>query len=242
MIRSLRIAAAAALIMVALPSLARAEMTFRVVSPPDPTSCRGPCAGVIQAEGRITANTPRQFVEFTRAQIASGVRLRNIVLIHSPGGAVQGALELGTIFRRIGATVVVARSHENSGFLGFLFPQRDGRSGEVIASGSITNAVCNSACVYAVMGGKNRVIPQQSIVGVHRMQAVVPVGFDPSQGGLVTQRLSGTPHQVAVLKRYARDMGADARLIALAESIPHETIRRLTPEEVRKFRLARTKL
>lgn len=239
---SIKVAIAALFLAAVSPSLARAEMTFRVVTPPDPSSCRGPCVGVIQAEGRITANTPRQFVEFTRAQIQSGVRLRNIVLIHSPGGAVQASLELGTIFRRIGATVVVARSHENSGFLGFLFPQRDGRSGEVLANGSITNAVCNSACVYAVMGGKQRVIPQQSIVGVHRMQAVVPVGFDPSQGGLVTQRLSGTPRQVAILKRYARDMGADVRLIALAESIPHETIRRLTPEEVRKFRLARTKL
>jgi hypothetical protein len=240
--RLLKIGSFAGLLVLSMGAQASAEMTFRVVSPSDPSKCRGPCSSVIQAEGKITNETPRQFVEFTRTQIASGVRLRNIVLIHSPGGAVEGSLNLGAVFRRLGTTVIVARSHQNSGFFGALFPQRDGRSGDVIADGSITNAVCTSACVYAVMGGKNRIIPDQSIIGVHRMQAEVSYGFDPLQGRLVSERLNGTQRQVEILKRYARTMGADARLISLAESIPHDTIRRLTPGEVRQFRLGRAKL
>ncbi|MFM9976034.1 MAG: hypothetical protein ACKVON_15855 [Beijerinckiaceae bacterium] len=180
------------------------------------------------------------------AKQASGDRkLLNMVLIHSPGGSVLGSMRLGSVFRSLGTTVVVARVQTGGGGGGFFSAPRqttDSRTGQVIPEGSLTNASCNSACVYAVMGGKKRIVPEQSRMGIHRMQAEQNFGFDPVQGRSVTAISKGSTEQVAALKRYARTMGIDQKLIDIAESIPHEEIKILSPAEVRSFKLGSQKL
>jgi hypothetical protein len=53
----------------------------------------------------------------------------------------------------------------------------------------------------------------------------------------VTVRENGSPDQVQSLKRYARSMGIDPRVIDVAESIPHEQIKTLNAREIRQYRL-----
>jgi hypothetical protein len=161
------------------------------------------------------------------------------VLIHSPGGSVVGSMMLGSTFRELGTTVVVARVNRGAGMFGQ--PTIDSRTGRVIPAGALTNGVCNSACVYAVMGGRKRVIPADSRMGVHRMQSEESYGFDPVGGRVVTQVRGGSSEQVMALKRYSATMGVDPRLIDLAESIPHESIKVLNAKQVQAFRLGTPK-
>ncbi len=200
----------------------------------DDGNCGASCPVVIQAEGRITREAASDFVSVAK-QLAGQGRLLNMVLIHSPGGSVIGSMELGATFRKLGTTVVVARINRGGGF--FSQPAVDARTGRAIPAGALTNGICNSACVYAVMGGRKRVIPDDSRMGVHRMQAEESYGFDPISGRVVTQARSGSSEQVSALKRYSASMGVDPKIIDLAESVPHEDIRVLSPRQVRAFRL-----
>ncbi|MCA3591243.1 MAG: hypothetical protein IOC94_06940 [Methylocystis sp.] len=215
-----------------------AQMRFTAVPIPDP-ACGDRCPLVIQAEGRITREAARDFVAFAK-QVSDQGRLINIVLIHSPGGSVVGSMMLGEMFRTLGTTVVVARVNRGGGV--FSGPTVDSRTGRTIPPGALTNATCNSACVYAVMGGRKRIIPNDSRMGVHRMQSEESFGFDPVSNRAVSYRRTGSENEVSALKRYTKYMGVDPRLIDLAESVPHEDIRVLSTEQIRGFRLGRSKL
>ena len=108
----------------------------------------------------------------------------------------------------------------------------------MIPAGALTNGVCNSACVYAVMGGRKRVIPADSRMGVHRMQSEESYGFDPIAGRVVTQARSGSSRTGAGAEAlYSASMGVDPKIIDLAESIPHEDIRVLSSRQIQAFRL-----
>jgi hypothetical protein len=220
-------------------SPAAARMQFTAIPLGNPAQCGQRCPVVIQAEGRITREAAEDFVAFARNAANTG-QVLNIVLVHSPGGSVLGSLMLGTAFRSIGTTVVVARVNRGGGWFGG--QTVDARTGQAIPVGSLTNAVCNSACVYAVMGGKNRVVPNDSRMGIHRMQAEAFHGYDPVSGRVVRDRRTGSVEQVQALKRYAKRMGVDPRIIDVAESIPHEEIKVLSAAEVRSFRLGVPKL
>jgi hypothetical protein len=217
---------------------ASARMQFTAVTLGDGT-CGNRCPIVIQAEGRITREAANDFIAIAKRASDEG-RLLNMVLIHSPGGSVVGSMMLGATFRTLGTTVVVARVSRGGGF--FSGPQVDSRSGRVIPQGSVTNAMCNSACVYAVMGGKKRVIPTDSRMGVHRMQSEENYGFDPVSGRVVTDKKTGSQQEVLALKRYSKFMGIDPRIIDLAESVPHEDIRILSADQVLGFKLGVPKL
>jgi hypothetical protein len=145
--------------------------------------------------------------------------LRPVVLIHSPGGTVVGAMQLGLLFRRIGAAVIVART--------------------VSAPGSdqiqIVPGLCMSACVYAFFGGKRRVVPSVSHLGIHRM-AIYETTHDPSGGSMVT-RSYGTDDIVSALSTYARLMGVNPQVIDYAETIAPESIHIVTPREILRWRL-----
>ncbi len=217
---------------------ASARMQFTAVSLGDGT-CGTKCPIVIQAEGRITREAANDFIAIAKRASDEG-RLLNMVLIHSPGGSVVGSMMLGATFRTLGTTVVVARVNRGGGF--FSSPSVDSRSGRVIPQGAVTNAMCNSACVYAVMGGKKRVIPTDSRMGVHRMQSEENYGFDPVSGRVVTDKKTGSQQEVMALKRYSKFMGIDPRIIDLAESVPHEDIRILSASQVLGFKLGVPKL
>jgi len=215
-----------------------AKMQFTAVPIPS-SACGDRCPLVIQAEGQITREAAGDFVAFAK-QVSDQGRLINVVLIHSPGGSVIGSMMLGETFRILGTTVVVARVSRRGGL--FSGPPVDGRTGRTIPPGALTNATCNSACVYAVMGGRKRIIPVDSRMGVHRMQSEESFGFDPVSSRAVSNRRTGSDNEVTALKRYTKYMGVDPRLIDLAESVPHEDIRVLSADQIRGFRLGQPRL
>ncbi|MBV9221353.1 MAG: hypothetical protein JOY94_18185, partial [Methylobacteriaceae bacterium] len=127
---------------------AAAEMAFRLVPLGTTNFCGRSCVEIIAAEGEITDQTPEQFLAFASSNVGAS-QARNVLFLDSPGGNVVGALRFGRMLRKLGTAVVVAR----------VIP------GDGVQAGGIAAARCMSACVYALMGGKKRVVPPESQVG-----------------------------------------------------------------------------
>jgi hypothetical protein len=194
-----------------LPCSGHAEtMKFRLVPAVDSSICSGPCGTSIAADGEITDATPEDFRSFLRVN-APAHQGRTVVFIDSPGGKIVAGIELGKIFRKIGATACVARIVE-----------AEERSASEPAGG-----ICFSACVYALMGAKRRIAPRDSRIGIHRMFAY--------EG--TTRRLDNGA-MAAMLRRYSNMMGVSPELVAATEQGTPDAIRILTPAEIARWRLA----
>lgn len=206
-----------------LPSAAFASaMSFGVARLGTDAACRSRCVDVITAKGEINNETAARFVGF----LAENLRdrdLRPLVLIESPGGTVLGAMKLGAVFRKLGAGVVVAGA----------------RGSDASRAPRLVPADCLSACVYAFMGGKRRLVPPISRLGIHRM--VVDTRGTDFFGFGEGERVYGSPDFVATLAAYTRSMGVDPLVIAYAEQIEPEQIHILSRGEIRRWRLGSAK-
>ncbi len=224
--RKLRILALCALGVLAQAAIlcgpARAEeMSFRVVGV-NGGGCGARCPQMIAAQGEIGEGTPDAFVSFVRENIASG-NLHGILLLDSPGGKVVASMELGQALRRLGMAVVIARPAA--------------QSGESVA---LVSGRCYSACVYALMGGKRRVIPPESRVGIHRMFNY-STSFDFSSG-LVRERNYDDGGMRDMLARYASGMGVSPELVNLAERTSPDQLYMLSGKDIARWRLGSRRL
>jgi hypothetical protein len=217
--RTLSLAGAAALAGITLAGPA-AAMSFSLVDVGG-ARCGGACPQVIVAEGDIKADSAEDFIAFLKPRIGTG-RLRNVVFINSPGGSVLGSIKLGSVFRRAGSAVVVARVQSRQ---------------EVGADAAFSAARCLSACVYALMGGKKRVVPPASKLGVHRTLTFQYNGKDPANAEPGYQRIKTPDSLLTTLNAYTRSMGVSTAVIEAAQATPHESIRLLTRQELSKWRL-----
>ncbi|MDO9442945.1 MAG: hypothetical protein Q7T73_18840 [Beijerinckiaceae bacterium] len=219
-----RLAAALAALAVCLAAPAQgAEMTFRIVTFGDPAKCKSKCPQAIAAEGEITERTPDAFIDFVATHVQSR-NLRSIVLFHSPGGRVVASMRLGVALRKLGAAGIVAR----------VGPDATGRGGRVAA------ARCYSACVYALMGARKRVVPAPSQVGIHRMFMLEALRNEET--GAIENRTFATESLVSRLSQYADMMGVSNELVRTAEGINPDRIHILSARELRRWRLATGKL
>jgi hypothetical protein len=220
--RSVLACAALAALAILIPPRARAaEMSFRLVPVGDPGRCGNGCPLVIAAEGEITNETPDRFVQFVR-ESARQRNVRSVIFIDSPGGKVVSSMELGQAFRRLGVAAVVARPFESS-------------AGSQFAAGH-----CYSACVYALMGGRTRVIPPQSKVGIHRM-FTYDSASDPA-GGTQNNMRHDDGGMREVLARYSTTMGVSRGLIDFAERTSSQSIHVLSPHEIAAWHLGASRL
>lgn len=181
-------------------------------------------ADVISAQGEITNDTGEAFNAFVQ-QHAGDPDFRPLVLLSSPGGTVVGAMKLGLLFRQFGASVLVARA------------QGDDSNGDL----HVVSGYCMSACVYAFFGGKRRIIPPASHLGIHRM-AIYSHNFSFFGGGESTTRTYGTGELVTALGAYTKMMGVNPAAIAEAESVEPEAIHILTPQEISRWRIGTPRL
>jgi hypothetical protein len=209
LLRPLAAVAAMTFMTLAPLSAARAdEMTFEAVQ------YHGVSA--ISATGRITDRTPRTFLDFLKR--TGRDNLHAVIFLDSPGGVVLSAMELGAIWRKIGAAVVVAQI--SPGFFG--------------GNGSLTNAQCLSACVYALIGGRKRVIPPESEVGIHKMFLTID-GTDVENYTSKDRANAKTLRDL--LLGYTSRMGVSPELITRAERTPSEELHILTRGEIKKWHL-----
>ena len=200
------------------------EMSFAVTQLGNDSGgiCGRDCVEVISAKGDIGGDTAEQFMAFPSNHLQEQ-DLRPVILLDSPGGTVVGAMKLGTMFRQIGAEVIVGEAMREPG---------TDRMG-------LSSGLCMSACVYAFFGGKERVVPNISRLGIHRM-VINEASRDPA-GGYAMQQTFGSDEIVASLSAYTRTMGIDPNVILQAERISPESIRILTPKEIARWRLAKSR-
>ena len=200
------------LLLIGLACAPARAMSYRFV-PLDDGRCGGSCRFVIEASGEIEHGEIERFVRFLAA--ARGRRnLQRILVIGSPGGSVRAGLLLGFAARRLNLTMVVAQ----------------------VSGGSIRPAVCASACVLALMGGARRLVPDGSVVAVHRPSTEEEASFF-SRGAPTALTRETADAVTRLFNRYAAVMGIDPKLVALIMSVPHTSGRILTPAELRRYRL-----
>ncbi|MFL4979527.1 MAG: hypothetical protein ACJ8FV_13700 [Xanthobacteraceae bacterium] len=205
----------------------------RVVRPEQPATmqfervreggdCRDRCRVWIAASGRISETSAADFEAFVRDLDLRGAT----VALESGGGVVDGGLALGRAFRRLGLTTTVGR----------VVRQPPDAHGERRAALS-PRATCASMCVFALLGGVRRHVPDEARVLVHQIwpsrQRDDALAATYSAGNMMRIQ-----RELGVIARYTAEMGADIELFELAMRIPPwEGLRPLTAEELRRMRV-----
>ncbi|MCA0345433.1 MAG: hypothetical protein LCH99_37810 [Proteobacteria bacterium] len=199
--------------------------------------CEGDCPRIMQASGPITSRTPQAFLNFARQEIGRP-GLINVLLIHSPGGSVNSSISFGRILRKLNTVVVVARAMDVREM-----PRRarGKRERGYAPNLRFMSGTCASACVYALAGGAKRVVPPESRIAVHRMAGNIGQ-YDPATREYERRQVYAGEAELNALSAYIEEMGVNPDLVDIAESIPHENARVLSPREIRQLNLAGAKM
>jgi hypothetical protein len=222
----------AAALGIALPALmisggsARAEtsleerklpMTFSWVA------CEPHCGGWVKAVGVVTADSPADFDQFARGRNLAGAT----VVLDSSGGSVNDAIALGRRWRSLGLLTTVGISVENH------TPKGDQAS-------IVPDAYCESMCVFLLLSGKTRYVPDGAHVRVHQIW-MGDRADDPKAASYSAQDLMIVERDVGRLAKYTFDMGGGGDLLALSLSVPPwEDLHELSREELRLTNLVTT--
>ena len=191
-------------------------MSFRTIHLGSAQVCGDTCPAAVAASGQITADTPGRFLAFMQGQ---GGTAQSIMFLDSPGGSVPASVQFGQLLRQLGETAVVARVDADAG-------------GPVLVNGQ-----CFSACVYAFIGARRRIVPGQSQIGIHRM-VLVEEDVDASGTVLMRRRKFDNRDARAFLMRYSARMGVSPDVIEAAERVSPSDLRILSRNELRRWHLA----
>lgn len=120
------------------------------------------------------------------------------VYLHSNGGSIMASMELGRALRQSGKVVQI--------------PQ---------------GARCESACVFAFLGGAARTVADGGRLGVHKFARRDGVRLTAGQEVWLAN----------ALRTYAGSMGADPSIIALSLGVPSSEMRYLARPELGRYRV-----
>jgi hypothetical protein len=200
-------------------SASTAPMRFEWMREGPADKCGTQCREWISASGAIVDSTLQDFEIFARARDVRGATL----VLDSPGGNVIPGLALGREFRRLDITTSVGKALKVPG------EQRSTIS---------SRASCNSMCVFLLLGGVQRHVPDEARILVHQIwpsnKRNDANAATYSAGNVVAiQRVNGD------IGRYIVDMGVDIELFEISSRIPPwEDMRRLTREELRRMKVS----
>jgi hypothetical protein len=200
-----------ALVFALAPAAAKADMRFPMTFSSTSAStpqCGSRCPSVVVAEGVIEPETPEAFREFALREALSPDR-PSLIYLDSPGGNVVASMELGDEFRRLRVTAIVPG----------------------MAAGGAASGQCASACVYTLMGAARRFADPSSRIGLHRMS------MEPEYGSSDGRRFADA-RLVSIVAGYAARMGVSPSIVRMAETLPPDSVRILTAEEMRRSGLA----
>jgi hypothetical protein len=179
--------------------------------------------GWIEAVGIVTADTPRDFDEFARDRNLKGAT----VVLDSSGGSVNDAITLGRRWREIGLLTTVGAgvaAHTASGDRATVEPV----------------AYCESMCVFLLLSGKVRYVPEGAHVRVHQIW-MGDRADDARAASYSAQDLMIVERDIGRLAKFTFDMGGTGDLLSLALNVPPwEDLHELTPSELRLTNLVTT--
>jgi hypothetical protein len=186
-------------------------------------ACEPNCRGWVSAVGIVTAESPEDFDEFARGRHLDGAT----VVLDSSGGSVNDAIALGRRWRGLALMTTVGTTIEN-------------RTAQGERAGIIPDAYCESMCVFLLLSGKTRYVPDGAHVRVHQIW-MGDRADDAKAASYSAQDLMIVERDVGRLAKYTFDMGGAGDLLSLSLSVPPwEDLHELSREELRLTNLVTT--
>ncbi|MEK9283477.1 MULTISPECIES: hypothetical protein [unclassified Bradyrhizobium] len=188
-------------------------------------ACEPNCRGWVSAVGIITADTPKAFEDFARGRQLGGMT----VVLDSSGGSVNDAITLGRRFRNLGVMTTVGITQQN-------------RGGQGARPAVAPEAYCESMCVFLLLAGKKRYVPETAHVRVHQIW-MGDRADDAKAASYSAQDLMIVERDIGRLAKYTFDMGGAGDLLSLALNVPPwEDLHELDAGELKLTNLVTTDL
>jgi hypothetical protein len=186
-------------------------------------ACQPNCRGWVSAVGVVTAETPRDFDDFARDHPLKG----ETVVLDSSGGSVNDSIALGRRFRELGMLTTVGvtvLTHSARGERAKVSPE----------------AHCESMCVFLLLSGKLRYVPERAHVRVHQIW-MGDRADNARAASYSADDLMIVERDIGRLAKYTFDMGGAGDLLALSLTVPPwEDLHELSREELRLTNLITT--
>jgi hypothetical protein len=178
-------------------------------------ACQPNCRGWVSAVGIVTSDSPRDFDEFARGRQLGGAT----IVLDSSGGSVNDSIALGRRWRNLGALTTVGISVQTNTAPG--------------SSASAPAAYCESMCVFLLLSGKTRYVPETAHVRVHQIW-LGDRADDARAATYSANDLTIVERDIGRLAKYTFDMGGAGDLLSLALNVPPwEDLHELSREELR---------
>jgi hypothetical protein len=193
-------------------------------------ACGSGCEAWIAADGKIDPDAAQRL----RKLLAKLAPRRLPVILHSGGGSVLGAIELGRLIRSRNIEVSVARtvpiecSRDRPSDKPCEMLKRSGK--DLVSELDSNGAMCNSACVLTLSGGAVRSVPPLVRLGVHAIG--IDLGKTQIRGAAIAAVTRAANSRIV---EFLRDMGINKALFDTSNSVPHESTRFLQRDEFVRF-------
>jgi len=186
-------------------------------------ACQANCRSWVSAVGIVTADTPRDFDEFARARQLGGVT----IVLDSSGGSVNDSIALGRRWRNLGARTTVGVSVQTN-------------TAESEPGNMTPVAYCESMCVFLLLSGKTRYVPDTAHVRVHQIW-MGDRANDARAATYSADDLTIVERDIGRLAKYTFDMGGAGDLLSLSLNVPPwEDLHELSRDELRLTNLVNT--
>jgi len=186
-------------------------------------ACGPDCRGWVSAVGIVTTDSPQDFEEFARGRDLKGATL----VLDSSGGSVNDSIALGRRFRELSILTTVGTTVLN-------------RTGKGDRASVTAEAYCESMCVFLLLSGKTRYVPDAAHVRVHQIW-MGDRADDAKAASYTAQDLMIVERDIGRLAKYTFDMGGAGDLLLLALNVPPwEDLHELSRNELRLTHLVTT--
>jgi hypothetical protein len=179
-------------------------------------ACEPNCGGWISAVGIVTGDSPGDFDEFARGRDLGGAT----IVLDSSGGSVNDSITLGRRWRSLGLLTTVGISVQTHTAKG------DRASID-------TEAYCESMCVYLLLSGRTRYVPEAAHIRVHQIW-MGDRADDAKAASYTAQDMMIVERDIGRLAKYTFDMGGTGDLLSLSLNVPPwEDLHELSRKELR---------
>src|SRR6202051_1696267 len=186
-------------------------------------ACEPNCRGWVSAVGIVTSDSPRDFDEFARGRELGGAPM----VLDSSGGSVNDSIALGRRWRGLGALTTVGISTETHT-----------AKGDRVSV--MPEAYCESMCVFLLLSGKTRYVPEAAHVRVHQIW-MGDRADDAKAASYTAQDMMIVERDIGRLAKYTFDMGGTGDLLSLSLNVPPwEDLHELSREELRLTNIVTT--
>jgi hypothetical protein len=185
-------------------------------------ACEPNCRGWVSAVGIVTNDSPRNFDEFAKGRELRGAT----IVLDSSGGSVNDSIALGRRFRNLGLVTTVGSVVQSGAQVG--------------SANVVPEAYCESMCVFLLLSGKVRYVPQNAHVRVHQIW-MGDRADDAKAANYSADDLMIVERDIGRLAKYTFDMGGAGDLLSLSLNVPPwEDLHELSREELQLTHLVTT--